>query len=373
MKKFILYSQNNINSISLYKDHFGDYLINKISIENALSMLSKNIYRKSLYNILVENIKEDFLLVNAASFDYLVFRDKFLIKNNPYIILDGILFIAKILNIKKIDIVLKNYYLEEKDILIKSIVEAEDEDFAREIEINIYTEDVYYKKYKVKINPFFLENKKYIFDLYTITQFAYLAHIESFKDHSNNIKGTYLLSISGDVNNSNLYEFEIGTSFENIINEVGAINRYSSIKCVFTNGFLNPPLKIDCLLKMKLDYEHFKSFENGGICFIRDDRCILRVVLKIIKFAKSISCDKCMPCHYGFDLCEHYLNKILLGKSNFDDYNNLEDAVNMIINGALCKYIKLISKCIYSTMYMFKDEFLYALENKVTLYSFINK
>ncbi|ELV06402.1 NADH-ubiquinone oxidoreductase-F iron-sulfur binding region domain-containing protein, partial [Brachyspira hampsonii] len=110
---------------------------------------------------------------------------------------------------------------------------------------------------------------------------------------------------------------------------------------------------------------------NGGVCFIQEDRCIIRVAVKIIQFAKSISCGKCSPCHYGFDLCEYYINRMLLGYSSFDDYSNLKETAEMIKIGASCLYIRSIAGCILSVMEMFKNEFIYLIENKITLYSFV--
>ncbi len=380
MKKFVLHSQNCIDNINLYRDNFGDYLINEVLAESILKelynypIITRDIFQHSLYEILTENNnnKENNILINACSFDYLVFKDKFLIKNNPHLILDGSVFIAKILGIKNIDIVLKDYYLEEKDILLKAIVEFEDSKFTNDIKISLYDEELYYQENKIRITPHYLENKKYVFDLETIAQFTYLAHIGelSFKNYgSSSIKGTYILSLSGDIIYPNVYEFEIGKSFKDIVKTAGNFDKDYSIKCVFTNGFLNPPMDIDTFFKMNLDYDI--TLGNGGICFIREDRCIIRVVLKIVKFAKTISCKKCMPCNYGFDLCEYYINRILLGKSIFSDYSNLKDTVNMIYNLASCLYIKSLAYCILSTIEMFKDEFLYAVENKITLYSFI--
>lgn len=385
MKRFVLHSENNIENIQLYKDHFGEYLaVQKIGNSffddlKEYTIFKRDITQNSIYQLLIDgNIKEDFILINAASFDYLVFKDKFLLRNNPHLILDGSVFIAKILNIKRIDIVLKDYYLEERDIILKSIVEAEDANFVYDIEINIYDEYAYYNKYNIRITPYFLENKKYVFDLETISQITYLAHIGgfAFKDYGNGeYKGSNILSITGDIINPNLYEFEMYTPLRNIVKNVGGTVKEYSIKCVFTNGFLNPPIDFETFQKMTLDYECFDSFNmkigNGGICFIQEDRCIIRVVLKIIQFGKSISCGRCSPCHYGFDLCEYYINRMLLGYSNFDDYSNLKEAVEMIKIGASCLYIRSLANCILSSMEMFRDEFVYLIENKITLYSFV--
>ncbi len=386
MNNFVLHNEYNIEDIKSYKDHFGDYLtvqdINDGFFQylDSYPILKRDIMQSSMHKLLTDkNIKEDFIIVNAASSDYLVFKDKFLINNNPHLILDGSLLIAEILNIKRIDIILKNYYLEEKDIIIKTVAEAEDLGFTNNIEINIYNENDYYNEYRIRMTPLFLENKKYIFDLETISQFAYLLHIGElgFKSYGAGKKynGTYILSISGDIINPNLYEFEMYTPFKNIIKSAGGIEKEYSIKCVFTNGFLNPPIDFNAFQKMTLDYECFDSFNmkigNGGVCFIKEDRCMVRVILKIIKFADTLSCGKCTPCRCGFDLCGYYINKMLLGHSVLSDYSSLKDCAEMIKIGASCLYIKSLSDCILSSMEMFKEEFIYLIENKTTLYSFV--
>lgn len=385
MKKFVLHNEYNIQDIKSYKDHFGDYLaVQKIehSFFDDLKLypiLKRDITQSSIYQLLTDgNIKEDSVIINAASFDYLVFKDKFLIKNNPHIIIDGSVFLAKILNVKKIDIILKDYYLEERDIIIKAILEAEYANFTNDIKINIYDEYGYYNKYNIRITPYFLENKKYIFDLETITQIAYFAHIGGFifKNYGNGeYKGSNILSVTGDIINPNLYEFEMYSPLKGVIKAAGGTIKEYTIKCVFTNGFLNPPIDFETFQKMTLDYECFDSLNlkmgNGGLCFIQEDRCMLRVVLKIVQFAKSISCGRCSPCRCGFDLCIYYINRMLLGYSDVDDYANLKETAEMIKLGASCLYIRSLANCILSSIEMFRDEFLYLIENKVTLYSFV--
>ena len=276
---------------------------------------------------------------------------------------------------------LKFDYDEEKNILIKALAEIEDIYYINnEIKINIYDENSYYDNYKEKITIPFLENKNYVFDLETITQFGYFAHIgkDNFKKYGEgNFKGSLLLSLSGDINIPNLYEFELSNSFNDIIRIAGNAPKDYDIKCVFTNGFLNPPMDIESLLNISLDYNDFNNLNikigNGGICFISENRCIIRVSLKIIQFAKNISCKKCMPCGFGFNLCEYYLNKIILGKSDNSDLIDLKNTLNMIIKGSSCLYIRNLTNCILQTIEKFNYEFLYAIEKKITLYSFINK
>lgn len=391
MKRYVLYNENIIDNIQTFKDYFGDFLYSKIKIENYNNIISdlkeypiftRDAYQKSLYDIIISKKEdEETLIINGYSIDYLVFKDKFLLKNNPYLILDSAIFLSKILNIKNIDIILRSYYNEEKNILIKALAEIEDIYYINnEININIYDENSYYDNYKEKITIPFLENKNYIFDLETITQFGYFAHIgkDNFKKYGEgNFKGSILLSLSGDINIPNLYEFELSNSFNDIIRIAGNAPKDYDIKCVFTNGFLNPPMDIESLLNISLNYNDFNNLNikigNGGICFIIENRCIIRVSLKIVQFAKNISCKKCMPCGFGFNLCEYYLNKIILGKSDNSDLIDLKNTLNMIIKGSSCLYIRNLTNCILQTIEKFNYEFLYAIEKKITLYSFINK
>ena len=69
----------------------------------------------------------------------------------------------------------------------------------------------------------------------------------------------------------------------------------------------------------------------------------------------------------------YYLNKIILGKSDNSDLIDLKNTLNMIIKGSSCLYIRNLTNCILQTIEKFNYEFLYAIEKKITLYSFINK
>lgn len=212
----------------------------------------------------------------------------------------------------------------------------------------------------------------------TITQLGYFFHIgkNNFEKYGKgDFKGSILLSISGDINIANLYEFEMSTSFKDIIRIAGNTPIDYNIKCVFTNGFLNPPIDIESLSNISLDYKDFDNLNlkigNGGIFFIGENRCIIRAVLKIVLFAKSIACGKCMPCFYGFNLCEYYLNKIILGDSAYSDFTDLKNTIDTIIKASSCLYIRKLADCILKTIEKFNYEFLYAVEKKITLYSFI--
>lgn len=386
MKRFVFHSESTISDISAYREYFGDYLFKKVVEHNNIlthledcPIYTRDVYQKSMYNILTENINkvtnDATLIINAYTLDYLVSKDRFLLKNNAHLIIDGALLIAKYLKISNIDFVLRSNYKKEKSILSKALNEAEETYYINaDFIINLYDETSY------KVNAFSLENSQYAFDLETVTQFAYFAHIGKINfsrlGGNKDLKGTFIVSTTGDIGIANLYEFEMGTSFKDILRISGNIPRDYNIKCVFTNGFLNRPIELNTLLSLSLDYESFGKenllLGNAGFCFIKEDRCMIRVVLKIVQYAKTLVYGECLPSSNGFNLCEYYLNRILLGNSDHKDYSNLINTINMIIIGTPNLYIRLLAKCILSTIDMFGYEFVYAIENKVTMYSFLS-
>lgn len=381
MKRFVLHSETQIDNINTYRDYFGDYLFkgtdNFDSIINALrenQVFKRDIFHKDLASVLKQEkdtvFNKDTLIVNAFSIEYLVFKDRFLIKNNPHLILDGISYLAKILKISNIDIILRSYYRKEKEILIQALADAEDLFYLDTyFKINIYDKTNYNKK----IDITFFENNEYVFDLETITQFAYIAHMGSNNFHNygrSNYKGSFIVSISGDILLPNLYEFESGVSFKDIVRISGNLPKEYSIKCVFLNGFLSPPISIDDLLSLSLNSGEINLF-NGGLCFIEESRCMLRVVLKILNYAKVLTTNVCLISFNGFDLCEFYINRILIGKSQKKDYLNLVNTLKTIIKLTPSVYIKAQANCILSTIEMFGYEFVYAIDNKVPMYSFV--
>lgn len=377
MKSFVLQNKKPVLSLKEYKEIYNGYFSYRIINNSIVSELenmpifTRDFFERSLYDIFsnISDDSDDELLINAYSLDYLSFKDRFIILNDPHLLLDGALSFCKILNLKKLRIVIRNIFEKEYKTLINAVKELRDEGYAADIKIFIDKD--------AKITYYDLQNAKYAFDTESVIQFAHFAHLGSirFKNYGKrNYKGTVLSSVTGDIKEVGLYEVELSTFLNDVINMAGKTKRGSSIKCVFTNGFFNPPIDEYTAKVLKLDYDSFLDLNmclgSGNICVIAEDTCIIRVVLKIVSFATDSICGNCMPCKFGFILLKDYLNLILLGRASSDVYIEMENTAKMICKGAICSQVSAIANCILCTLDMFKEEIFFAIENKTTMYSF---
>ena len=362
--------KNNLISFSDYKELFNGYssyrIINSSMLSDIedLNLRTKDNFENSLYNILTNSSKiknTDTLNINALSLDYLLFKDREIIESSPHLFIDGALSVAKIMSLNNINIYINKYFRDVYKILTLALSDATEAGYLNNINISIIDDSKigYYELNK-------LDNLLDVESIISIAQLAKMGYVNFKKYREKNI----LMSITGDVKNIDLYDFETQKS----INDIIKTKNNEAIKCVFTGGFINRVLSKSDTLDIKLNYESFSQnnlrIGNGVICVIGESTCIIRTLFKIVLFCVSVSCDKCIPCRSGFVAVENYLKDILTGHGNNKDYYIMKKILSSISVGAICPELKLFSSSILSAIEMFEDEFIYAIEYKKTMYSF---
>ena len=368
---FSTYRQkNNLTSLSDYIELFGGYssyrMINSSMLSNFedLNLRTKDLFENSLFDMLANFSKiknTDTLNINALSLDYLLFKDREIISCNPHLFIDGVLSVAKILSLNKINIYINKYFVDVYKILSFALSDVSEAGYVDNINISIIdnSEIGYYELNK-------LDNLFDVESIISISQLAKMGH-DNFKEYK---EKNILMSVTGDVEKIDIYEFETQKTINDIIN----IKNNEAVKCVFTGGFINRALSKSDIFDIKLNYESFSQnnlqIGNGVICVIGESTCIIRTLFKIVLFCVSVSCNKCLPCRSGFVAVENYLKDILTGHGNSNDYFKMKKILVSISIGAICPQLKLFSSSILSTVNLFEDEFLYAIEYKKTMYSF---
>lgn len=371
-----------LNSIEKYKYKYGNYFSadyspnkkNYLILQNISDVVlhTKDFFEENLYNKLLRfnPSHNDNLIINAFSEDYLSFKSREIIKNNPHLLIDAIVLTAKNFEFKNAEIYLKWCYKNEAEILEKAIEEAKLENLTSDINIKITAlEKLPYSK---------INNIKYILDIEDIIEILLILRIGAYnfkKIGTNHQYGLSLASVSGAVNNPSLIEIPLGTPLYELLYFTDGMKNGDDIKCIFAGGFFSAPVEKENIKNINIDYDSFRENKlklSSGVFFIvPEEVCMIRVVLKIIDFAVSVSCKKCMLCRTGFIYLKHIIENILQSTTNEREYKKLLNTASMIKDGAICPQIKSIAECVYFTTEMFKKEFLHAIENKRTIYSFL--
>src|SRR6201996_6137321 len=115
-------------------------------------------------------------------------------------------------------------------------------------------------------------------------------------------KGFGIFSLSGHVTIPGQYEAPLGTTLRELLELAGGIRAGHRLK-FWTPGGSSTPLLTDEHLDVPLDYEHVAAagsmLGTRSVQLFDETTCVVRVVLRWIKFYRHESCGKCTPCREG--------------------------------------------------------------------------
>tara|TARA_Y100000389_G_scaffold193904_1_gene223231 strand:+ start:80 stop:1720 length:1641 start_codon:yes stop_codon:yes gene_type:complete len=162
---------------------------------------------------------------------------------------------------------------------------------------------------------------------------------ESYKAIGNGRSlGTKLISLDGYFNNPGLYEVDLGTPLEFIIDEIGG-GFNSEIKAIQIGGPLGGIVPVDTLKSLTLDFEVFAEagFLLGHASFV----CIPKS-FSAVEYAKHLfaftaheSCGKCFPCRLGSTRGKEMLGLAIDDNQKFSE-ELIHDLLETMEAGSLC-------------------------------------
>jgi NADH-quinone oxidoreductase subunit F len=153
--------------------------------------------------------------------------------------------------------------------------------------------------------------------------------------------GTKLFCISGHVRNTSCFELPLGITLGEVLNgPCGGMRPGSSFKaCIpggastpyFTAGHLDVPLDFDTVAKAG------SRLGTGGIVFFDESTCMVAATLNLIRFYARESCGWCTPCREGLPFVQEVLTRIEEGKGVVEDMDILREHVQYL-NYAFCAF-----------------------------------
>lgn len=117
-----------------------------------------------------------------------------------------------------------------------------------------------------------------------------------------NSRGTKLLSLNSPFRRPGLYEVEFGISLREIVEGLGGGLRRGHLLGVMVGGPLAglvPPSGLDTRLGFEEMAASGAAVGHGGVIAFADDTSIAEIVAEVFRFGAFESCGKCVPCHRG--------------------------------------------------------------------------
>lgn len=174
-------------------------------------------------------------------------------------------------------------------------------------------------------------------------------------------KGTKVFALTGQVEHSGLIEVPMGTTIDEIVNQIGGgVPNGKKLKAVQTggpSGGVIPASNID----LPVCYEELKKvgsiMGSGGMIVMDETADMVDIAKFYLDFTVDESCGKCAPCRIGGKQMLLLLEKIAKGKGTHKDIEELRKIAVAMQKASLCGLGQTAPNPILSTMRFFGEEY----------------
>ena len=286
------------------------------------------------------------IICNADEGEPGTFKDKFIIKSNPEVLIEGIAIAAYAIGAKQAFIYLRaEYDYLKKKILAEIKKHKKDLD---KIKLNIEIvmgagayicgDETAIMNSIEEIRGEPSPKPPYPVECGLCTLPTSINNVETLSNIPHIMLGYWkdlrLFSLSGNVENAGVYERPLGTKAKEIIDKGKPKNK---IKALFF-GCAGGCVPYDPELVLDIDNIRKKGAMLGSCTIIAVDKKqkIPKVCRNIAQFFVHESCGKCTPCREGNYRVLEILNKVISKKAGNDDRSALNDLADMINKTSLC-------------------------------------
>ena len=311
-----------------------------------------------------------YVVVNADESEPGCFKDRVLIERAPHQLIEGLLIASYVIGSTDSFIFIRGEYQNQYDILSKALAEAEkagligdnilDSKFSCKIRLmrgagayisgldTALLETMEGKKAWPRQPPPFptvaglMGKPTVVNNVETLSMLPFIALNggEAFaKIGSPKNGGTVVFAVSGHVENPGVYEVPMGSKLRDVLALAGGVKGGKKLKAVIPGGTSMPPL-LEKDLDLTLDFDAIRAagtFLGAGGMIVMDETVdAVEVTHNIERFLTHESCGQCTPCREGSSWSERILERILEGKGEAVDVENLSRVGENITGKVIC-------------------------------------
>ncbi|GAB4001035.1 NADH-quinone oxidoreductase subunit NuoF [Spirosoma daeguense] len=192
--------------------------------------------------------------------------------------------------------------------------------------------------------------------------------------------GTKLISASGHIRKPGVYEIDLGVPVEDFIfadEWCGGIRPGHKFKALVAGGSSVPILPANLALTLANGEKRLMSYESlsdggfatgtmlgsGGFIVFDETACIVRNTWNFSRFYHHESCGQCSPCREGTGWMEKVLHRIEYGHGHQQDIDLLVDVAKKIEGNTICPLGDAAAWPVASAIRHFRDEFQWHIDH----------
>jgi NADH-quinone oxidoreductase subunit F len=300
-----------------------------------------------------------YLVCNGAEGEPGTFKDRYLMRKNPYQLLEGIAIAAYAINAKKAFLGIKKSFEKEYEAVSRALAEMSargalgptpieivrgPDDYLfgeekallevieggdalpREADMPPYVKGLFVTN-PAELNPAVVNNVETLSNIPGIV----LQGADWFRSvGTKDSPGTMVFTLTGDVERPGIYELPMGTPLRTLIeNYGGGISSGRALKAIFS-GVANAVI-MPSALDTPLDFGSMQGIGSGlgsgGFIIYDDSTCVLQIAYRFSEFLFVESCFQCIACKSGTNQATSALRKLIDGTGSGAD-------VELVLAGA---------------------------------------
>ncbi|MBN2900067.1 MAG: SLBB domain-containing protein [Clostridia bacterium] len=344
--------------------------------------------------------EQKFVICNADEGEPGTFKDREILKKDPYKVIEGMMISAYIFGAKKGFVYIREEYWDIQKTFKKAIEKANeagylgegilgtDFDFTLEVfsgagayvcgEGSSLIESMEGHAGRPRIKSPRIGEKGYlgyptlvnnVETLAGVTRILEMGASEYARYGTEKSKGTKVISVSGNVNRPGVYEVPFGVSLREIVYDVaGGVENDRPVKFLQLGG-ISGPLVPGSALDTKYAYETLdeKGFTvgSGSVVVVDDNNRIIDYLVSVSDFFYHESCGKCTPCREGKRQLTRLLKKFVDGTARLEDVNAIEKVANTMKHASFCGLGQTAPTAILSALKYFMPELWQLVEEGV--------
>lgn len=172
--------------------------------------------------------------------------------------------------------------------------------------------------------------------------------------------GTKIFQISGQVQRPGCYEFPLGVTLQEVLNEAGGMLPGRQFKACYPGGSscnLLTARHLNMSMTFEMLEENGSALGTASIIVMDDTADMVKVAHRLMQFYQNESCGKCTPCREGTRWMVQVLARIEAGKGTFDDLSVIVQVCNQMAATSFCPLAVGAAPPIVSAIAEFRSEF----------------
>jgi len=181
-----------------------------------------------------------------------------------------------------------------------------------------------------------------------------------------NSRGTKIFSVSGHVNKPGNYEIEFGLPLRDLLALAGGMKGGALKACVPGGSsvqIMRPEAINEAIIGYEEMWEKGSMVGSGGCMFLNEHTCIVSFIWRTALFYARESCGKCTPCREGTAWMLKILERIVRGQGQKGDVELLLDITKQIDGRSFCGLGDAAAWPVAAALQRFPEEFEYFIEH----------